>query len=550
MRRSGIKIMAGLIGLIKPLFHFMLMAIILGVLGFLCSISLTILGTSAVLKLLAFPAYFSLKAIFTMLILFAVLRGFLRYGEQRCNHYIAFKLLAIIRDKVFASLRRLCPAKLEGRDKGNLISIITEDIELLEVFYAHTISPIVIAIITSLIFVFFIGNFSFSLGLIAAVSYIFIGGIIPLFNGKKIKTYGMDYRNNIGKMNSVFLESLRGLGELIQFGQTKNRLDEINKLTENISAKEKKLKEAESLTKAITDFSILGFTAIMLLAAMTQFSWGVLSFEKALLATVTLMSSFGPVVALSNLSNNLAHTLASGERVLSLLEESPMVEEKTDGKNIPFHGVECKNLTFGYREEEILQNLFIDIPCGKIIGIHGKSGCGKSTLLKLLMRFWDKTSGSIKFSDTEIEEINTASLRSNESYCTQETYLFHDTIGNNIGLAKADSTEEEIIAAAKKASLHNFVETLPKGYQTPIGELGDTLSGGEKQRIGLARAFLSGAPFMLLDEPTSNLDSLNEGIILKSLNEAENVTILLVSHRKSTLGIASKVYSAERGRLS
>lgn len=550
MRRSGIKIMAGLIGLVKPLLHYMAMAIILGVLGFLCSISLTILGTSAILNLLGFSVYFNLKSIFTMLILFAVLRGFLRYGEQSCNHYIAFKLLAIIRDKVFATLRRLCPAKLEGRDKGNLISIITEDIELLEVFYAHTISPIAIGIITSLIFVLFIGSFSFSLGFIAAVSYFFIGGLIPIFNGKRIKNYGMDYRNNVGQLNTVFLESLRGLGELIQYRQTKTRLNEINELTEKLSAKEKKLKEAEGFTKAMTELSILSSTAIMLIVAMAQFSTGVLSFEKALLATVTLMSSFGPVVALSSLSNNLAHTLASGERVLSLLEESPMVEEKTDGTDIHFYGADCKNLTFGYGEEKILQNLYIDIPWGQIIGIHGKSGCGKSTFLKLLMRFWDKNSGSIKISDTEIEKINTASLRANESYCTQETYLFHDTIGNNIRLGKADSTEEELIAASKKAALHSFVETLPKGYHTPIGELGDTLSGGEKQRIGLARAFLSGAPFMLLDEPTSNLDSLNEGIILKSLNEAENVTILLVSHRKSTLSIASKVYSAERGRLS
>lgn len=550
MRRSGIKIMAGLIGLIQPLLHFMLMAIVLGVIGFLCSISLTILGTSAALKLLGFEVCFSLNTILTMLILFAVLRGIFRYGEQRCNHYIAFNLLAILRDKVFGRLRHLCPAKLEGRDKGNLISIITEDIELLEVFYAHTISPIVIGVITSLLFVCFIGYFSPSLGWIAAVSYLSIGMVIPIINGKRIKNYGMEYRNDIGKLNSAFLDSLRGLDALIQYRQTKSRLAEISELTEQLSEKQKKLKDAEGFTRAITDFSILLFTAIMLFAAMNQYSSGSLSFEKTLLATVTLMSSFGPVIALSNLSNNLAHTLASGERVLSLLEEIPMVEEKKDGKNITFHGVSCKNLTFGYGDEEILQNLSMQIPNGRIIGIHGKSGCGKSTLLKLLMRFWNKSSGSIAFSGTEIDDINTASLRANESYCTQETYLFHDTIGNNIRLAKADATEEEMILAAKKASLHSFVETLPKGYDTPIGELGDTLSEGEKQRIGLARAFLSGAPFMLLDEPTSNLDSLNEGIILKSLYEAENVTILLVSHRKSTLGIASKIYSVERGRLS
>ena len=550
MRRSGIKIMAGLIGLIRPLLHFMLLAIILGVLGFLCSISLTILGTSAALKLLGFEVYFTLNTIFSLLILFAVLRGFFRYGEQSCNHYIAFKLLAIIRDKVFSTLRRLCPAKLEGRNKGNLISIITEDIELLEVFYAHTISPIAIGVITSMLFVIFIGSFSLTLGVIAASSYICIGAVIPILNGRKIKAYGMEYRNTVGNLNSSFLESLRGLDELLQYGQTITRLNEINDLTNALSEKQKKLKEAEGFTKAITEITILGFTAIMLFSSMTLFSNGILSFEKALLATVTLMSSFGPVVALSNLSNNLAHTLASGERVLSLLEETPEVLEKTDGQNIFFENARCQNLTFAYNEENILENLSIDIPNGCIIGIHGKSGCGKSTLLKLLMRFWDKNSGSITLSGTEIEEINTKSLRNSESYCTQETYLFHDTIGNNIRLAKANSTEEEIIVAAKKASLHEFVETLPKGYETSIGELGDKLSGGEKQRIGLARAFLSGAPFMLLDEPTSNLDSLNEGIILKSLYEAENVTILLVSHRKSTLGIASKIYSAERGRLS
>lgn len=550
MRRSGIQIMGKLIALIKPLLHFMLAAILLGILGFLCSISLTVLGTSALLKLLGFNVYFSLKSLFTMLILFSLLRGFLRYGEQSCNHYIAFKLLALIRDKVFGTLRRLCPAKLEGRDKGNLISIITEDIELLEVFYAHTISPIAIGILTSLLFILFIGSFSIKLGLIATVSYIIIGAVIPVLNGEKIKTYGMNYRNGVGELNSAFLENLRGLGELIQYNQSENRLDEISRITETLADTQKKLKSSEGLSKAITDSAILLFTSIMLFTAMKEFSAGSLPFEKAVLATVTLLSSFGPVVALSNLSNNLAHTLASGERVLSLLEENPAVEEKVDGKNICFNGADCKNLTFGYGNEKILQDLSISIPNGQIIGIHGKSGCGKSTLLKLLMRFWDKDSGSITFSDTEIEEINTSSLRTNESYCTQETYLFNDTIGNNIRIAKNNSTEKDVIEAAKKASLHHFIESLPNGYNTQIGELGDKLSGGEKQRIGLARAFLSGASFMLLDEPTSNLDSLNEGIILKSLYEAENVTILLVSHRKSTLGIASRVYSAEGGRLS
>ncbi len=549
MRRSGMKIMAGLIGLVKPLLHFMLLAIVLGVLGFVCSSALTILGAAAILKLLGLDILLSLKMISMMLIVFAVLRGIFRYGEQNCNHYIAFTLLAILRDKVFASLRRLCPAKLEGRDKGNLISIITEDIELLEVFYAHTISPVVIGMITSVIFVVVIGSFSPALGGLAAASYLCIGVVIPLLNGKRIKAYGMEYRNGVGNLNSLFLESMQGLGDLLQFAQTENRLLEINSLTEELSEKQRELKEAECFTRAITEGFVLLFSGGNLLVSMVLFSKGSLSFEGAILASVTLMSSFGPVIALSNLSNNLAHTLASGERVLSLLEEVPEVEEKTDGENISFQGGKCENVTFAYGEEKILQNLTLDIPQGQILGIYGKSGCGKSTLLKLLMRFWDKKEGEITLSGTKIEQINTASLRANESYCTQETYLFHDTIGNNIRLAKANATEEEIIQAAEKASLHSFVATLPKGYDTLIGELGDTLSGGEKQRIGLARAFLSGASLLLLDEPTSNLDSLNEGIILKSLSEAENVTILLVSHRKSTLGIASKIYSVEGGRL-
>lgn len=550
MRRNGIRIMGKLIALVQPLIHFMMAAILLGVLGFICSISLTLLGTGAVLKFLGFDISFGIKTLLALLILFAILRGFLRYGEQSCNHYIAFKLLAILRDKVFGKLRQLCPAKLEGRDKGNLISIITEDIELLEVFYAHTISPIVIAILTSFIFVLFIGRLSVKLSIIAMISYLFVGGVIPLLNGRRVKTQGMAYRNGIGALNSDFLESLRGMGELIQFNQMQTRLEKMNTQSETLAHQQKELKKAEGLSKAITDFTILLFTALMLFTAMAEFSKDVLPLHHAILATVALMSSFGPVIALSNLSNNLAHTLASGERVLSLLEESPVVEEKTNGENIVFQNAVCKNVTFGYDSETILDNLSIEIPNGHIVGIHGKSGCGKSTLLKLLMRFWDKKSGSIQLSEAEIDTINTTSLRQNESYCTQETYLFNDTIGNNIRIAKTNASDDEIIAAAKKASLHPFVESLPRGYQTPIGELGDKLSGGEKQRIGLARAFLSQAPFMLLDEPTSNLDSLNEGIILKSLYEAENVTILLVSHRKSTLSIASRLYSAEGGRFS
>ena len=273
-------------------------------------------------------------------------------------------------------------------------------------------------------------------------------------------------------------------------------------------------------------------------------------FSEMAISITALVSSYGPVIALSNLSNNLAQTLASGDRVISLLEEEPVVSEIEDGIDKDFDEIEFKNLSFSYDSIKILDNISIKIDKNKITGILGKSGCGKSTLLKLIMRFWDRDSGELLLSSTPIENINTSSLRKNESYCTQETYLFNDTIGNNIAIGKIGATKDEIIKSAKQASIHQFISELPKGYDTPIGELGDRLSGGEKQRIGIARAFLSNAPVMLLDEPTSNLDSLNEAIILKSLHNANDKTIVLISHRKSTLAIADNIYSMESGRNS
>lgn len=550
-RRNGILIMAKLITLIKPLFFIMLFAIIFGVAGFLCATAIPVLGIYGLISLTQNSYIFTFKSIFILLILCAFLRGVLRYGEQTCNHYIAFKILAIIRDKVFLSLRRLCPAKLEVKDKGNLISLITSDIELLEVFYAHTISPIAIGIISSLIFAFFIGSQNVLMGIFSGFSYLFIGFVIPILNSRRINATGMAYRDEFGKMNTVFLDSLRGLFELAQFNQTKKRLNLINEKTDKLNMLQKKLRTAEAETKALTDFSILFFIVIMLFLFFHHYSNGSLSFNSGLIALITFMSSFGPVAALSSLSNNLSQTLASGERVLMIFEENPVVNEKTDGNDLHFKGVTCENLSFAYESENILDNLNLSVEEGKIIGIHGKSGCGKSTLLKLLMRFWDKSSGKIMFCDKEIEEINTKSLRENESYCTQETHLFNDTIGNNIRIANYSAKDIDIINAAKKASIHDFIISLPNGYDTHIGELGEKLSGGEKQRLGIARAFLSNAPFMLLDEPTSNLDSLNEGIILKTLyTEKESKTIVLVSHRKSTLKIASKIYCAENGKLT
>ena len=577
-RRSGISIMGSLIGLVKPLWPLILLAVLFGTAGYLCAIFLTIITGNILARGTAF------SHLIWLLLVMAVMRGVLHYAEQYCNHFIAFKLLAIIRHDIFAALRRLCPAKLEGRDKGNLISVITSDIELLEVFYAHTISPIAIDILTEGIMVGFIGSFHPIAGLFALAAYIIIGIFIPLWNGRKSGGTGMAFRNNFGNFNSFLLDSFRGLSETLQYGQGENRKQEMSEKSIQLGNMQKSLSQMEGTQRAITNMAILLFSFGMLFLTLYLQNIGAISFTAMITCTTAMMGSFGPVVALSSLSNNLNQTLASGERVLSILEETPVVEEvpvlsvpeieasikNTKGNNSSLNKQENNNdnnqdstnkydqdktpallklteafanqVTFAYEERKILDNFNFQIQPGKIIGIHGPSGCGKSTLLKLFMRFWDTNGGEITINGQNIKNIPTKYLRDMQSYVTQETHLFHDSIAANIAIGKPGATREEIIEAAKKASLHEFIIKLPDGYDTEVGELGDTLSGGEKQRIGIARAFLHDAPFILLDEPTSNLDSLNEGIILKSLQEEKkDKTILIVSHRESTMQVADEV---------
>ena len=567
-RRSGIRIMGRLIGLVKPLLPVMLLAVVLGTIGYLCAIFLTILAGYGLMHILLEPAVEAMglglaalgadpflrmepKTLFIALVVMAVMRGILHYGEQYCNHFIAFKLLAIIRHKVFAALRKLCPAKLEGRDKGNLISVITSDIELLEVFYAHTISPIAIAVLTSLVMILFIGHFSPLAALLALAGYAAVGAVIPLFYGSRGAGQGMKFRNGFGELNSFILDSLRGLDETIQYRQGEKRRKEMEERSERLGGVQKGLNHLEASQRSVTNLTILLFSFAMLFLMIGLMQAGQVSLTGMLVGTIAMMGSFGPVTALASLSNNLNQTLASGERVLSILEEEPQVEEVAGAETVSFTDAEADSVDFAYEEEQILKDYSIRIPKGKVVGIHGASGSGKSTLLKLLMRFWDVESGQILISGRDVRGINTSDLRSMESYVTQETCLFHDSIANNIAVGKPDASREEIMEAAKKASIHDFIMTLPKGYDTEVGELGDTLSGGEKQRIGIARAFLHDAPFVLLDEPTSNLDSLNEGIILKSLKEGKgDKTVLIVSHRKSTMNLADIMYEMDNGRLS
>ena len=549
-RRSNGKVMLKLAGLVRPLSGYMALAIAMGLIGNLCAAFVTIFAGYGVLAALGIGSL-SIVAALGLAAVCALVRGGLRYGEQACNHFIAFKLLAHIRDQVFGALRRLCPAKLEGRDRGDLIALITSDIELLEVFYAHTISPAAIAALFTVAMVVYIGHFHALLGLLALAAYATVGVLLPMIASKKSGQDGADLRRQSGEMSSFVLESLRGLGEILQFGAGESRLAEMNRRTDGLSQTEEKMKRTASVSSAVTNAVVLLFDFAMLLAAGLLYGAGKIGFDGLLLATLAQLSSFGPVVALSALGTTLQSTLAAGNRVLDILEEAPQTPDITGQKEIAYDGAAAEHVTFGYGGETVLRDFSVEIGRTGITGIVGKSGSGKSTLLRLLMRFWQVDSGRVSISNTSVEAINTDNLRDMESFVEQETHLFHDSIAANLRIAKADATQEELEAACQKASVHDFILSLPKGYDTPVGELGDTLSGGEKQRLGLARAFLHDAPLMLLDEPTSNLDSLNEAVILRALKrEKDRRAIVLVSHRPSTMATADRVYTAEQGRVS
>lgn len=547
--RSNLSCMARLITLVGPLTGVMLLAITLGVLGFIAATLIPVLGGVGILSVLNHQD--TLPLIFLVAALCALLRGVFRYGEQTCNHYIAFKLLAILRQKVFAALRRLAPAKLDRRDKGDLISVITSDIDLLEVFYAHTISPAAIALVMSLLTAAFLAWFHWAYGVLALLAYATVGILLPVLASGRSGDTGNRMRQKAGQLSAFVLDSLRGVDETIQYHGQAQRLGELEGRTDDLSRVQEDMSRITGTNTAVTHTVIWLYDLALLALGLVLLEQGQVNFGGVLVPLITLMSSFGPVVALANLGATLQSTFAAARRVLDILDETPVVEEVSGQSATRFHGAACEDLTFSYGGETILDGLTLDFPKGKVVGIVGRSGSGKSTLLKLLMRFWDRQSGEVTISERDVRNINTSDLRSMQGYMTQDTDLFHDTILKNILLARPDATREEVEEACKKASIHDFILTLPQGYDTPVGELGDTLSGGERQRLGLARAFLHNAPFLLLDEPTSNLDSLNEAEILRSLHrERDQRTVILVSHRRSTMGIADQVHSVEHGRVS
>ena len=548
---SKVKVLFRMLALVKPLAGFMVLAVTLGTLGFLTAQFIPILGGYAVLTGLGMETGITFKTVEILLLVFAVLRAIFRFSEQRTNHYIAFTLLAIIRDRVFKALRRLCPAKLEGRDKGDLISLITSDVELLEVFYAHTISPICIAIVTETIMCIYIGSFHPILGVVALIAFLIVGVVLPVIISKRSGTLGDDLRNEAGSLSAHMLESIRGLDETLQYHGGEKRLNEITDKTNELSAKQGVLNRLTGTNMALANTFIWLSDIAMLGTCLVLYNSGKVGFDGFVIPMIALMSSFGPVTALSALGTTLQSTVASGARVLSIIDEVPETEDVTGKEEISFAGAEAESVTFGYGNTKVLKDVSLKVSKDEIVGIVGPSGCGKSTLLKLFMRFWKTGKGNINISGTNVEDINTSNLRDMESYMTQETQIFKDTIANNIRIGKLGATDEEVTEACKKASIHDFIMTLPKGYDTEVGELGSTLSGGERQRIGLARAFLHNAPFMLLDEPTSSLDSLNEVVILKALKEsAKDKTVLLVSHRPSTMCIADRTLSMDGGRVS
>lgn len=536
--------------LVKPLVLPMCLAIIMGVVGFLCAIGIPVLSAMALFQLVGMYPHLPLSSLLIILLVMALLRGVFHYIEQAANHYIAFKLLAIIRDHVYTALRRLAPAKLDGKDKGNLISLITNDIELLEVFYAHTISPVFIAMITSLILLKFFAHMHILAMFIALIAYLIMAIVIPFYVNHKGKEIGQKNRDEIGNMSTYILESLSGLSTLLQYDIGSLRKQRMLEKNDELETLQRQMKDVESVQVVMSQLLISLFSIIMFITMFILQQQGIVSVFDTIMATILMLSSFGPVMALSHLANNLLSTLSSGRRVIAILDEKELIKDVIDQPTISFDDIEIDDLNFAYEDEIILKNLNLTLTKNQITGIVGKSGSGKSTLLKLIMRFYDPTSGQISIHDCDLKKINTANMRAMFAYVTQETILFHDTILNNIKIAKLDATDDEIYQACQKASIHDFIMSLPAGYQTQLSELGASLSGGERQRIALARAFLSDAPCILLDEPTSHLDVLNEAIILKSLQQQKDKTMILVTHRESTMRIAQQIIHMNQGRAS
>ena len=559
-KRTALSCILAMLKLIHSFIGVVATATVCGILGFLCAIFIPVgalIGLGMVLHLPSssfgvHSAQTSLALIIAILIGLALMRGALRYLEQLCNHYIAFKLLADIRDKVFGKMRELTPAKLSSSDAGNLISLITSDVELLEVFYAHTISPIFIALIVSTIMTILLACIHPLCGLVALISYAVTGILLPLWTYRRMGSLGKQLRSKTATLSNCVLENIQGVRVAHQFLATDIR-------KEHMIQKSHELLQVQKITAAQTGCGTSLAHAVVMLCSLSQLAltYALVTHEiilplDGIIATGMLFSSFGPVLALAKLGSTLQGTLAAGERVLSLLDEAPLVHNVEDGSCVSCDNAAARNVSFLYEHHQnpVLENVSCAIPQGSIVGITGASGSGKSTLCRLLMRFWDVSKGVITISKTPIQDITTTSLRSGQALVEQDTYLFRESIKDNIRLARPTASFDEIVSACKQASLHDFIMSLPHGYDTVLAQGSSSLSGGQRQRIGVARAFLHQGSMLLLDEPTSNLDALNEARVLTSISQIKRKrTIVLISHRTSTLNCADKIYHVESGKL-
>lgn len=551
-RESGFKLMLRLVKELQALIPVMVLTIFLGVIGFLAAILISGFAVVALAAFLGEQTRFTFTEAIGMMLTLALLRGFFRYGEQLSGHYIAFKILMQLRDKVYAHLRKLAPAKLETKAKGELVALITSDIELLEVFYAHTIAPIVIALLTSIIICYLLAQVHLIFAIVGAVFFALIGIALPLYASRSVGKAGVAYRDAFNEGNTLVLDSLAGLKEIVNFGQQRNQRAKLAQQSRQLNTHLETLKRDEATISALSDvlisLAIISATGV----GLVLFQQGQISLTAMLFAIVVLASAFGPVVALSRLANTLGHTFACAQRLFDLLDEEPNVEAiGGEAQTLANTDVTLSQVAFGYQEQTpILQDVTAEIATGTKVAIVGPSGSGKSTLFKLLMRYFDPQSGQISLAHIPFTQLSTATLRAQESVMSQETFLFNTTIRANIALGRPQATLNEIQTAAKKAALHEWIMQLPAQYESQVGELGSMLSSGERQRLGLARLFLHDGAVLILDEPTSNLDALNEAEILRSLHEyAEVKTVIFSSHRRSTTAIADVVYRIQDGVL-
>lgn len=561
---STFQVIKRLLGEAKPLAGLMVAASTAGTIGHLAATFLPMFGIIAGFALAGNPVWgMSAAGAITAMIVCAVLRGLTRYVEQYLNHNVAFHLLALFRSKAFAALRRLAPAKLAGKGKGDLIAMLTTDVELLEIFFAHTISPVAIAVTTTIVYAIVAATLSPWMALALIVSHLIIGIIVPRFFATGVRNLGPAIRGAAGELDNVMLDDMRGLDEIIRFGRGEDRAQAIEDRTRALWRNHAKLSRVNGRFAGVGGLLVALLTSAAAGIAINLAGVNLYDIPALVAAFVLLASSFGPTLALAALPANLTQTFASARRLFGLMDEAPAVVE-TGTANSDYEGMRLDRVTFAYPGEEseaILADFSLDVPQHGILGIQGPSGRGKSTMLKLLMRYWDPQRGQVTLSGTPLPQIDVHARRRIQAMMSQETHLFDGTIRENLFIALPESEirnggaagvlDARLREALAKASVLDLIDSLPDGLDTQVGELGDRLSEGERQRIGLARVFLRNADLVLFDEPTSRLDALNEAIILRSIHElskseqnadkGQDVAVVLVSHRESAMRVADAV---------